>query len=80
MMRFKDFLIESDLPGLVAAVKQYANDNYEEGWDVVVETMTDVEIAEEIAGAKTPEEAIKKMAVIVDLYNEKRQEIQSTAF
>lgn len=79
-MRFKRFLIESDILDLVAAVKQFANSNYENGWDIVVETMTDEEIAEEIAGSKTPEEAIKKMAIIVDLYNDKRQEIQSTAF
>lgn len=66
---------------LVDAVKQYAKDHYEEdGWDYVEETMDDLEIAQEISGALTPEEAIAKMYNLVKILDDHRKEIQSTAF
>lgn len=50
---------------LVTAVKAHAADNYEAGWDVVVETMTDEDIAERIGAARTPKGAIAKVAELV---------------
>ncbi len=65
---------------LIDAVKAYAHEHYDEGWDYVVEAMEDYEIAKDIAGATTPEEAIAKMAKIVKLLSDHRSEMQSTAF
>ena len=80
-MKLSDILSENANQHLIDAVKQYAMDHYNEGgWDYVVETMDDEDIAEDIAGAKTPEEAIAKMKKIADLLGGHRAEIQSTAF
>ena len=80
-MKLTDILTENVDPALIDAVKQYAKAHYEEGgWDYVVETMEDEDIAEDIAGAKTPEEAIAKMKKIADMLGGHREEIQSTAF
>jgi len=66
---------------LINAVKQYANEHYEtDGWDYVAETMDDLEIAQYISGATTPEEAIAKMYDLVKMLDTHRKEIQSTAF
>lgn len=66
---------------LIDAVKQYANEHYEEdGWDYVAETMDDLEIAQYISDATTPKEAIAKMYDLVKLLDNHRKEIQSTAF
>jgi spore coat polysaccharide biosynthesis protein SpsF (cytidylyltransferase family) len=68
-------------PELIDAVKQYAYDHYEtDGWDYVVETMDDLDIAQEISDATTPEEAIAKMYNLVKELDDHRKEIQSTAF
>ena len=66
---------------LIDAVKQHANKHYEEdGWDYVAETMDDLEIAQYISDATTPEEAIAKMYDLVKMLDTHRKEIQSTAF
>ncbi len=66
---------------LIDAVKQYAKEHYEtDGWDYVIETMDDMEIAQEISGAVTPKEAIAKMYDLVKMLDVHRKEIQSTAF
>lgn len=80
-MKLKDILLENVDQSLIDAVKQYAMDHYDEGgWDYVVETMDDEDIAEDIAGATTPEQAIAKMKKIANLLGGHRAEIQSTAF
>jgi hypothetical protein len=52
---------------LIAAVKAHANDQYTQGWDVVVETMTDAELAEQIttAAARTTADAIAALTPLV---------------
>ena len=46
----------------VEAVKEYANDHYEEkSWSYVVEAWSDEEIAKQIAGAVSARMAIYKM-------------------
>lgn len=80
-MKLTHILSENVDPAFIEAVKQYAKAHYEEsGWDYVIETMEDEDIAEDIAGAKTPEEAIAKMKKIADMLGDHRKEIQSTAF
>jgi hypothetical protein len=81
LKHIKQILSENVDQSLIDAVKQYAKAHYEEGgWDYVVETMDDEDIAEDIAGATTPKEAIAKMKKIADLLGGHREEIQSTAF
>ena len=63
---------------LIEAVKKHAVDNYNKGWDVVVECYTDEEIQEEIEGAETPEQAIKMMGRDVEIYDSHRKEVEST--
>ncbi len=66
---------------LVDAVKAHAHKNYEkDGWDYVVESYEDKEIWEEIAGCKTPEKAIKKMHGIVSMLDDRRKDIEATAY
>lgn len=50
---------------LVAAVRRHAVSNYEAGWDVVVEAVSDDQIVGVIVGAVTAKEAI---ANVRDLY------------
>lgn len=64
---------------LVNAVKEYALEYYnEEGWDFVVETYTDKEIWEVIAGSKTVTSALRKMRRVTRLLDERRQDVRST--
>jgi hypothetical protein len=66
---------------LVAAVKKHAAEHYEEdGWDYLVESYEDHEVAELIGGAKTERGAIRKVAATMRLLDERRRDIQSTAF
>lgn len=68
---------------LVEAVKQYAHDHYNDlgkGWDYIVETYTDDELAELVEGARTPLGAIKKAAAVAKILAERRADIQATAF
>ena len=44
---------------LLEQVKQYALDNYENGWDVIVECYTDAELLEDIGSRTTLEEVVK---------------------
>jgi hypothetical protein len=65
------------LEAIVAGVKKFAAtpENYEAGWDVVVEAMTDNEIVAEIGWALTVDGALKKMRPGIDLREAHRQEI-----
>ena len=66
---------------LVAAVKQYAVDNYnKDGWDFVVECWPDDEIAIEIEGCRTDAGAIKRMKAAVKPLAERRAEVRAEIF
>jgi hypothetical protein len=60
---------------MVEAVKKYAQEHYDEGWDVVVEAYDDAEILGVILGGGDrvigEETAIEEMRNIVSLYKEK---------
>lgn len=51
-----------DIPTLVDAVKRHATAHYENGWDVVIECMTDDDIAAHLEPGMTIEDAIKRVA------------------
>lgn len=57
---------------LVSFIKAHAITNYAKGWDVVVETMTDQDIAERLGDATTQKAAIAAFAGIVGAFNEQR--------
>ena len=62
---------------LVAAVKEYAQANYEKGgWDVIVECWDDEQISTVIAPAKTLDAALKNMRCIVDVYAERQADAE----
>lgn len=64
---------------LITAVKRHAHENYEkDGWDYVVETMTDEDIAELIGKASTVAGALRKVKAVITLLHERREDIQST--
>jgi len=63
---------------LVAAVKAHALAHYEDGgWDVVVETYDDAEIAKVISKARTVRGAIANFADVVDVYAEREADAES---
>lgn len=62
---------------LVAEVRRYALDHYEQGgWDYVVESYSDEEIEELIAGAQTRLGALRKVSAVVGLRASVRADIQ----
>lgn len=67
---------------LVTAVKKFAVENYaKDGWDVVVETMSDEEIAEVIGkNCKSEKGAIRKVKASVADFHSVREEIKATAW
>lgn len=52
---------------LVAAVKEHAQANYDDGWDLIIESYTDAEIIEAIGAAQNVDEAITRMSEIVEV-------------
>jgi hypothetical protein len=66
--------LSAEVRALVNHVKAYATERYTKGWDVVIETMTDEEIAAQIEGAKTTAGAVRKMAATVKLLTEAKAE------
>lgn len=68
-----------DKDDLVQAVKDHAHRNYNnDGWDYVVETMTDDDIRQAIGKASTIQGAIRKVASLCGLWDERRTEVRST--
>ena len=66
---------------MVDAVKAHAVAHYEEGgWDYLVECYSDAEVAELIGRARTVAGAIKKVAKIMKIKGDYRDEIQATAW
>lgn len=71
----------SKMQAMVAAVKQHAADNYNaDGWDYVIETMSDADIREQIGSTYTVNGAIRKVHALVKLWDERRKDVQSTAW
>jgi hypothetical protein len=70
-----------DKDELVQAVKAHALHNYnKDGWDYVVETMSDDDIRKAIGKANTIPGAIRKVASLCGLWDEQRSEVQATAW
>jgi hypothetical protein len=61
-------------------IKAHALQNYEKGWDVVIETMTDAEILEEIKWCESAAGAIRKLGEGVRIRHAHFLEIRATAF
>lgn len=58
---------------IVAQVRAYALEHYEDGgWDVIVEAYDDDQIAEVIGQVQSLKAAIKKFAVVIDVYSERQ--------
>jgi hypothetical protein len=80
--------VTEQMRGFVDAVKKYALEHYnEKGWDFVVETMEDDQIKDDIeqgglSGKKatTVEQAIAAVGEICELLDDRRRDIQSTAW
>ena len=66
---------------LVKAVQDHSALNYnKDGWDYVVECYEDDEIANEIRGAKSTQEAIQKIGKILKVKDDYRKDIQAEVF
>jgi hypothetical protein len=66
---------------IIKALRAYAIEHYEEGgWDFLVECWEDSEIAKELEGITTFEEARKHMAEVLGTVDSYRRDIQGTAF
>lgn len=60
---------------LIAEVRQYALDHYNDGgWDFIVEAWDDEAIADAIKGAKTLRGAVRKLKPIIDVYADRQAE------
>ena len=62
---------------MVAAVRDYAMQYYNDGWDFVVECWTDADILAEIKGAKSEKGAIRKVWHVVSEQIAHRKEVQA---
>jgi len=62
---------------LIAAVKSHASNNYAKGWDVVVESWDEVDIAAAIGDAQTVPEAIAAVAADVSTYTDYANDIRA---
>lgn len=66
---------------LVKGVRDYALAHYEEdGWDILVECMSDEEIVEEMGEAKDLLTAIQNVRVWCKMRNSRREDIQGEVF
>lgn len=68
-----------DVRNFIAAIREHAIRHYEGGWDVVVEAMTDDEIADQIKWCESAEGAIRKLGRMVRDYAAYTAEIRATA-
>lgn len=66
---------------VLAQLKSYCTDNYENGWaDLVIETMDDAEIMQVLGKVSTLRGAIWKMHKHLETYASYRADIAATAF
>ncbi len=69
------------MAALVAAVKEYANDHYDEdGWDFIVECYGDAELEELLGGARSVKTAIAKCHKTAKTQGDHRTEIQASGY
>lgn len=65
---------------LIAAVKRHANQYYEsDGWDYVIESYTDSEIAAIVSGSRTPAMAIARVKKHVAPLAEMRDDVRAAS-
>lgn len=66
---------------MVREVRAYASkpDNYEAGWDIIVEAWSDADIIEAIGWASTLRGCVKKLKPAVELYTEMESNCQFEA-
>lgn len=64
----------------VENVFDYARQHYNEGWDVVVETMTPDDMRKMIKGAESYDEAVDIVRKFVHVYMEHRDDIRGGRF
>src|SRR5262245_36183982 len=62
---------------LIAAVRAHADAHYAEGWDPVVEAMTDEELIPVIGYCRTEKGAIAAVAKSLDLHAEVRHDVRA---
>lgn len=73
--------IGADVQALVNQVKAHAMANYNAGgWDVVVETMDDFEIAVLIDGTTTLAQALGRFSALVDIWADRQADAINSAF
>lgn len=62
------------LAGLIFEVKAHAYNNYEQGWDVIVECYEDADLAGLIGRARTAKSAISRVGAVVKVVADRRAE------
>ena len=62
---------------MIKAVRDYALEYYNEGWDIVIESWEDEDIAKTIVGAKSEKGAIRKVWHVVSEQIDYRKEVQA---
>lgn len=66
---------------LVQAVKDHALDHYEhDGWDYIVESFSDDEIAGELEGINNVDDAIETVGALAKLLADVRADVQAEIF
>lgn len=80
-MRISDFSLDANtIEQQVADVKAYATANYNKhGWDVVIETMTDADLAGVIGKRKNTRAAINAVYAHIQPFHERRTEAMANA-
>ena len=64
---------------LLQEVKDYALEHYNDGgWDVIVETYEDCELAEEIKGVKTLAGALRRLRPLVAVWSDQQADAQNS--
>ena len=69
-----------DRTKFLPAIKAHAIAHYEEGWDVLIECMSDAEILDEIKWCESPEGAIRKLGKGIRIRHSVFCDIAATAF
>ncbi len=63
---------------LVAQVREYAQEHYNEGgWDMITETMSDEDLVRLIGRARTFDGALRKVGIVASEYADRRAEVVS---
>lgn len=74
-------MARASIEDMVAEVKAYALEHYNEGgWDVIVECWTDEMIASELVRTRTLHGAVRKIAQLTGVYAERQADARNSAF